>query len=359
MFTSSQGYNVVPPSGDGGPYLVQRDRETAYYTDTLKDECSCAAIQGIGCEHKTAVDEYVEHAAKQITDDAQPSPDVQAKPTTADHRPTYERRQVGMTDTKPARPLWATDVTCSCGFEDKASEPRTKDDARAVFKTHKQQAEDTTPPPIYPSREDWLMEAMRHIHARAALLQLGDNPPKTRVACGFTYSKGRTAGECWRKEQSGDGSFEIIVHNREANPVTVLGFLVHEIGHTFMEKDTGHRAPFQRWAKAMGYNAPYTESHPGEELLGWLTDLAATLGTYPHAPLDSARRIREGGPKKQTNRWLKWTCSHPGCGWIVRTAKPDFRGACISELHPDAPALFVPSFTTEPGPTQEEGPESE
>jgi hypothetical protein len=368
MFKSSRGFTVQPPAGDGGSYLVSTAddpifpaiTQSTWIVDTLADECSCAAIQGIACDHKAAVDEYVEATASQITEEAKPRPDLTTADT-ASHRPTYTRKQIGTTDTKPPRPLWATDVECSCGWTNASDVSRTKDEAKDLFREHRDTAQQTTPAPIFKTREEWLTEATRHIHARAALLGLGDNPPKVRVACGFTYGKGRRIGECWRKEQSGDGTFEIIVHNKLDNPVEVLAVIVHEIGHTFMEQGTGHKAPFRRWAVTMGLAGPMTATTPGDELALWLKELAATLGTYPHAALDSARRIREGGPKRQTNRWLKYTCDVPGCGWIVRAAKADFSGLCVSPQHfdPDdpgrqVPGRFVPAFTTEIETTPEE-----
>jgi hypothetical protein len=364
MFQTADGrFAVAPPQTEGGPYTVhpvRSDQEGFEYTDqafqvnTLRDECSCAAIQGIGCDHKTAVDEYAAATAEQIITEAKPSPEV-TKAATASHRPKYNRHQIGMTETTPSRPIWGTEIVCSCGWTFMPTQAFTKDEAKTMHREHREKEEANTPAPIFDTREAWLNEAMRHIHSRAALLGLGDNPPKTRVACGFTYGKGKRIGECWRKEQSGDGTFEIIIHNKLDDPLHVLECLVHEIGHTFMEQGTGHKAPFRRWAVTMGLAGPMTATTAGEELRLWLTELAATLGTFPHAALDSAQRIREGGPKKQTNRWVKWTCEIPDCGWIVRTAKPDFKGACLSPLHfdPDDPSrqtigAFIPGFEVEP-----------
>jgi hypothetical protein len=346
-FTTSQGFNVYPPTEEGR-YLVSHPAQDPgeWVVYTLRDECSCAAIQGIACDHKTAVDEYVEAAAAQITAEAEPRAEL-TQAATASHRPTYTRKQVGTTDSTPPRPLWATDVTCSCGWTDTAEASRTKDEAKAIYRKHRDEAENITPAPIYKTREEWLTEAVRHIHARAALLQLGDNPPALRVACGFTYGKGRRIGECWRKEQSGDGVFEIIIHNKLDDPVAVLECLTHEVGHTYMERNTGHRAPFRRWAKTMGLAGQMTATYAGEELRTWLIELAATLGTYPHAALDSAQRIREGGPKKQTNRWLKYVCEDPGCGWIVRAPKVGLKMACLGDAHANEPRLMLPGFTIE------------
>ena len=344
-------YHVTPPARDGDPYLVTK-QGGSWLVDTLKDECSCAAMQGIACEHKTAVDEYVEQQASQIITDAAPAPEVQTQPATASHNPKYERQLAGMTNTTPRRPFYAYTVRCSCGWvftvePESKDQGVTKDMARDIFRGHKRQAENTTPPPIYKTREEWLNEGARHIQDRAALLQLGDNPPPIRVACGFTYGRGTRIGECWRKEQSGDGTFEIIVHNKIDDPAMVLGILAHEIGHAYMPAGTGHSTPFKRWARTMGFSGPFAEYHPGEELVSWLTQLAGTLGTFPHAALDSRPQVREGGPKRQTNRWLKYVCEDPGCGWIVRVPKAGYKGACLGDAHENEPRLMVPGFTIE------------
>ena len=90
---------------------------------------------------------------------------------------------------------------------------------------------------IHPTREAWLEEAMSEVSVQFKRLGF-PLPKKIRVTCGFTSGGTRKRpggkvliGECWDSSKSGDKSFEIMVSPTEADPVRVLGILVHELAH--------------------------------------------------------------------------------------------------------------------------------
>jgi hypothetical protein len=360
MFKSTNGFTVQPPMGDSGPYTVtagERPSEAdpttfQWLVDTLKDECSCAAIQGISCDHKQAVDEYVEHATKEELGHSPGEPT--AKPA-QEHRPKYERRQVGMTDTKPARPMWVTDVTCSCGWH--REDLTTKDNAKKAWRTHADRPtpEKEEPGQLYDNREDWLHAAKLLWWERFGLFDVA-YPQEVRVGVGFTYGRKKTTrGECWVKEASRDKTWEIIISNREDDPAEVFATLGHELIHT-CAPGAQHGKGFSTKARAVGFRQAYVDSaNQTDELKQWIGEQLAKLGRYPHAALEPTVR-REGGPPKQTNRWLKYHCSVDGCGWIIRSPKPGFAGLCISPMHYDAAGqegivgVMLPGFEVEPEP---------
>jgi hypothetical protein len=346
MFRSNHGLTVVPPNGESGVYtvLVPTDTgEQSFTVDGLRDECSCAATQGVACEHKAAVDEYAEQATAALLGH-EPGAETLGHESVSDpateHRPSYKREQVGMTETTPARPIWQTIATCSCGWTE--THPK-KDDAKVAFRAHRDGTTTETaaaevakqdPEQVYQNREDWLHAAKLLWWERMRLF--GQEPvTNVRVGVGFTSSKRKTVrAECWRKEDSKDGTYEVIMGNGYAEPVQAFLTLGHELVHTNMEPGAGHGPAFRKYAVSLGFKPPITDSSNVQpELREWAEAQVKVLGKYPHAELQA--RSLEGGKPRQTNRWLKYECNIPECGWIVRSPKPDLTAACLSPLHFD------------------------
>lgn len=362
-FTSSKGYAVRSRESEDYPFIVSGN-DGDFLVSTLKDECSCAAIQGISCEHKEAVDEYV--AATTVEElGHEPGHEHKEEPTTepqTEHRPSYKREQVGMTETTPARPLWETTVTCSCGWQVTES---TKDGAKTRFRAHRDgstleaAAEAVSEEPsdqLHQNREDWLHAAKLLWWERFSLFDVA-YPTEVRVGVGFTYSRKKGhRGECWSKESSADRTFEVIISNQWADPAQVMRTLGHELVHTACPPGSGHGREFSTRAKAVGFKRAFSDSaNTTEELETWIKEALEKLGRYPHAELEP-KMVREGGPKRQTNRWVKYHCSVPECGWIIRSPKPGFVGACLSPSHYDVEAnegtigVMLPGFETEEEP---------
>jgi hypothetical protein len=174
------------------------------------------------------------------------------------------------------------------------------------------------------SREDWLNAAVAEL--RPAFAKAGYvMHQKVRVSCGWPGGRsgkgGRRIGECWARESSADGTFEMFISPALADPSRVLDVLVHELVHVAVGLRAGHKAPFAKCAAAMYLKGPWTATTKAE---GFDTEIEApvlkALGcAYPHAEL---RRGESTGPKKQGTRLVKVTCAADGaaggCGAVFR-----------------------------------------
>jgi hypothetical protein len=189
------------------------------------------------------------------------------------------------------------------------------------------------------NRETWLNELANKMAPRFA--DLGYPIPAFRVSIGFTSGgkKSKAGAECWHNSVSGDGVFEIFIGCGEDNPMQVAAYLTHELCHAAAGFASGHTGEFAKLMKALGMMRPFTHSHAGPDFEAWVTPLLAALPALPHARLhfDHAKAGKEvpqdnnegegeegegesTGPKKQTTRLKKCTCSE--CGYNVRvTAK--------------------------------------
>src|SRR5271165_2772425 len=131
--------------------------------------------------------------------------------------------------------------------------------------------------------------------------------------------------ESWHGSAADDGNFEIIILADIADPVEVLGVLVHELIHAVLPIDAGHGKLYKEAAIKIGLEGPMRHALPNQLLRPRLVELAESLGALPHARLniDRGRDNRPADqPKKQRTRLLKAECGGEGCGYTVRiTAK--------------------------------------
>ena len=169
----------------------------------------------------------------------------------------------------------------------------------------------------FSTREEWLTAGIEEVRSLFDLYSK-PLPARIRVSCGFpsTALRSGAIGECWINSASADGTFEILIHPKLADPVSVFEVLVHELCHATAGA-FNHGVNFQKIAKAMHLQACGSGRHPWKSTKGDADfvvvygDIIASLGDYPHAELKSDRQI-----KKQTTRLLKACC--PSCGYTVR-----------------------------------------
>ena len=166
------------------------------------------------------------------------------------------------------------------------------------------------------TREEWLIAAVTAL--KPDFLNTGSAiPEKVRVTCGWPshggQAKKRVTGECWPANQSVDSHFEIFIAPTIADPIEVLGTLVHELVHAAVGLAEGHKALFRKVATELGLTGKMTETSVGGELESRLHDIAALLGKYPHAEINPTQKMT------QTTRMLKILC--PDCQWMARTSK--------------------------------------
>lgn len=184
-------------------------------------------------------------------------------------------------------------------------------------------------------REEWLDRGVRELK-KLFKKECDIEVPEVRVSVGFpstrATAKNRVVGECWAAEASIDSTAQIFISPTEASSVTVLGILTHELIHAALGAGAGHKAPFQKAARAVGLEAPWTSTKIGADLFLKLTNVAEELGQYPH----SAIAVGARATKKQTTRMLKVVCPE-GTGYVVRLTRKwiDEHGApfCPCEEH--------------------------
>jgi hypothetical protein len=170
------------------------------------------------------------------------------------------------------------------------------------------------------TREQWLAKAAVKLTRRieAAGFKM---PEKVRYTCGFPSKsalakKRQRIGECWDAGCSKDGTFEISVSPTQADATRVLDILLHEMIHSAVGLECGHKGNFKKCAVACGLDGKMTATTAGPELAKDLTKLAEQLGPYPHAKLEGRK---SNAPKKQGTRMLKLECVD--CGYVARTTK--------------------------------------
>jgi hypothetical protein len=210
-------------------------------------------------------------------------------------------------------------------------------------------------PNRYDSREAWLRAAT---DALRGLFDIAGYPlpDAIRFSIGFpsTGRRGKTIGECWHSSASEDGYHEIFIRADQAEPVRVLGILVHELVHAAMPLGSGHGPIFKKAALAIGLEGKMIHALPGAVLTAQLEKIAKELGDLPHARLDFERR-GEDAPKKQGTRLLKAECETAACGYTVRITRKwlDALGAPCCPSHG---AMMVEGWPSEDGgDNQEEG----
>ena len=182
---------------------------------------------------------------------------------------------------------------------------------------------------IHPTREAWLEEAMSEVSVQFKRLGF-PLPKRIRVTCGFTSGGTRKRpggkvliGECWDSSRSGDKSFEILVSPTEADPVRVLGILVHELAHAAAGLAAGHSGDFETLARGLHLEGPLPATTVGDAFKTQTAPALDRLGEYPHAELNTAKKT------VQSTRMLLCRCKSTvpdgkggskECGYSVRLA---------------------------------------
>lgn len=169
----------------------------------------------------------------------------------------------------------------------------------------------------FSTREEWLNAGIEEVRSLFDLYSK-PLPARIRVSCGFpsTALRSGAIGECWINTASADGTFEILIHPKLADPVSVFEVLIHELCHATAGA-FNHGVNFQKIAKAMHLQAvgsgkqPWKATKGDADFSSVYGDIILSLGDFPHAELKSDRQI-----KKQGTRLLKACC--PSCGYTVR-----------------------------------------
>lgn len=167
--------------------------------------------------------------------------------------------------------------------------------------------------PRFTTREEWLVFVANELrpYYKAKDCEI---PSDVRFAIGFTSTGYRSnrIGECWSPKASKDKHIEILIKPTESDPMQVAGILAHELIHAWDRCENGHKTPFKRAMKRLGFEGKATQAMPGKQMRDdVLAPILKKAGPLPHAAL-AAFKMK----KKQTTRLLKAECAD--CEYIVR-----------------------------------------
>lgn len=149
------------------------------------------------------------------------------------------------------------------------------------------------------NRETWLNLLADKMAPRFA--EMGFPLPRYRVAVGFggNGQRSRSAAEVWHSSVSDDGTFEILIMPDQVDADLVACHLAHELTHTAVGFDQGHKGDFARVALALGLNRPMTATTPGPAFKEWVAPFLEELGAMPHARLRFDRgQLSAPAPRK-------------------------------------------------------------
>lgn len=163
----------------------------------------------------------------------------------------------------------------------------------------------------YPTREAWLLAGVRALIPLAA--QAGAVVDPARVAISVGFGKGRKADAvCFPSQTNAAGQHPVFVSPTNDDPVRILGYILHELGHASDDCESGHNGSFAAFHKAAGFEAPRTDSKLGPALETALKEIAIELGPYPHVKMELS------DIKKQKTYLVKMECE---CGLMLRVTK--------------------------------------
>lgn len=170
------------------------------------------------------------------------------------------------------------------------------------------------------NREAWLGQAVRAMGEWLA--EVGEEMPAVRVSVGWPGGRGPKAtvrGQCWPTTSAEDDTAQIFISPQQADTVTTLAVLLHEMVHAVDDCSSGHRGNFIRISRDLGFTSKWTSSdNRTRSLTDRLEELAKRLGDFPSAAILVGARAADT-PKKQSTRMLKVEC--PDDGYIVRTTQ--------------------------------------
>lgn len=171
------------------------------------------------------------------------------------------------------------------------------------------------------TREEWLIKAIEMIDDEIFNGNLGSKETKYQVSMGWTKSAralGETIYPYDGEDVSIDDFFPVTIHVRcdIKDPVQILGVLVHECIHAFMNIK-GHGKDFKHEAMRVGFETPITRYHPSPALVSTCENIYKKLGEFP----GKAVHIHKVEKEKKTNTVI-FFC--PECGFEVKTNKKMF-----------------------------------
>jgi hypothetical protein len=159
------------------------------------------------------------------------------------------------------------------------------------------------------NREEWLIRAAEALGP--LLTEQGHELVPMRVSVGWPGGRGpkkNVRGQCWPTGRAEDRVAQIFISPVQADTITTLAVLLHEMVHAIDDCKSSHNGGFIKIARSVGFVSKWTSSdNRTDELTAKLTELAEGLGSFPHAALGGAGD--EDAPKPQETRQLKVVCA--------------------------------------------------
>lgn len=113
-------------------------------------------------------------------------------------------------------------------------------------------------------------------------------PDNIRVSVGFIKGSSSAIGICCDVDNSTDDTWEIFICPTQDDPLSVLETLLHELVHTAVGLECGHKGDFKEVALKLGFagkmTATYTE--PDTPIHDSLLKIKEKLGPYNHSALN-------------------------------------------------------------------------
>lgn len=178
------------------------------------------------------------------------------------------------------------------------------------------------------ARESWLNAGI--VALRPLIEAQGHTVPDLmRVACAFPIGSSKFIGECISNKLAADGSWTITICPSLNNPITVLATLLHEMCHATLGLKVGHKAPFAKLVKALGLEGPAraTKAEEGTPLYCTLSDIADSLGVYPHEPVQRPPRQSKSAGARKSNKVTIRSLVEPSYSFTIPRKLLDEAGA--------------------------------
>lgn len=167
------------------------------------------------------------------------------------------------------------------------------------------------PATVHATREAWLNAAVEALRPVFLTLAQAELPAELLVSVGWPGGKSirKVIGQCWAASTAAGTPHLYVSPMLGADPVDLLGCLVHELIHAWDDCKSQHKGAFLKAFRALGMTGKATECAVGDELRPILADIAAQLGAYPHKAVTLAEVDAQ---PKQTTRMLKVECGADG-----------------------------------------------
>lgn len=185
------------------------------------------------------------------------------------------------------------------------------------------------------SREDWLMngmQAMRVLISRAG----AEFPDNVRVSCGWPRKSTTAIGQSADEKTCTENRWRnLFIAPSIAEPVLVLGTLLHEMAHATVGHECGHGGAFRELCVKLGLGTgeagedgeptgrrmTHANAVPGTRLHKELSEIAEMLGPYPHTAMNGgADRIS----RAKTRHVSVYSVNEPDYRVLIRVG--DLRG---------------------------------